>query len=307
LSVAAIGADTGLVAAGTRHGRVCLVSRRRAASGQRPGGGEHGRCARLVARRPGAGDRHARRDGASVGRGRQPRHRMAYSAAGVGRVCFTPNGRHVLAGQRFAHGRGWDVVSGQEVLAHQFVIAGFSRRRPAHRADEHRPGGFRRVAAGRGAGAPGRPSQPDRRDHLAARPPAGSPRSMPTARSASGTLPPAAPCSAWRAAAGLLQRQRRPGPQRRQRPARLCPRRRGKLPLTLYEVMTGRTVGSWPLPEGFDRLVCTGGQRFLSVRDGPRTRQQATQTADPHPRRRPTVRADRAAPAAPRRGPAFSS
>jgi hypothetical protein len=192
--------------------------------------------------------------------------RFAYSAAGVGRLCFCPDGRHLLAGQRFTSTRVWDVETGQEVLTCELPPWGFSRdgrwlagggsgqvafyewlpaegleRLPGHRAPVRRAafsGDGRTLASLDGDGEVlfwDVPSRRPRRRLSGLPRPGFYPENAGLALSRDGRLFAYAPGG-----------------------------RRGEL--LLWDTGTGRQLGRWPLPGGFDRLTFAGGP-FLSVRE----------------------------------------
>jgi WD40 repeat protein/tRNA A-37 threonylcarbamoyl transferase component Bud32 len=201
-----------------------------------------------------------RPDGFAVGR-------YAANEIGVSNLLFSPDGRWLLAGERWEPLRVWDVRTGEQVLAGGLPPWGFARdgRRLAGSmghsvefCDLYLPSALRRLGGHRAHVGQLAWSGDGRR--LASLDGAAHVRVWDVDRAAAvdAFAAPAHPKWYWPPNTGLALSDdgRWLG----------CVTGGPESWALLRDVPAGRTYGPWRLPRGYDRLVYTGG-RFLSVRE----------------------------------------
>ncbi len=195
----------------------------------------------------------------------RPAHQFGGLPAGVGHICFHPSGRWVLAGGRTDFLLMWDVATGERVLAGPHIPWGFDAQGGSFAGSMDHGAAFWELQPPK-AVVP----LPGHRSAIAHVNWSGDGRFL-------ASLDDGFHVRVWDLRRGVVVDEFRgpKGSYYAQNTAialsddgRLLAYASGGEPaqLLLRDVGAHRVLGTWPLPDGFDRLTYAGG-RFLSVRE----------------------------------------
>jgi WD40 repeat protein/tRNA A-37 threonylcarbamoyl transferase component Bud32 len=185
----------------------------------------------------------------------------------IGNLQFSPDGRWIAAGQGWISSKVWDVATGAQLLTAAYVPSGFSHDGGSYAGSRNTelafcdfliPRTIRRLAGHRAGVAKLAWSRDNR--HLVSVDSSFEVRVWDVDRAASldDFLPPVGGFFAENAAVALSDDGRQTA---------FASGGDTEAHALIRDLPTGKTVGEWPLPGGFERLACVGGNKFVLVRE----------------------------------------